>query len=261
MSSINDTILSKLAEEYAPSLSSNDAAFLSRIFSSGLETYIARLQAVGFAGMHQVLDAGCGFGQWSLSLAELNDTVTALDTSPDRITFLNKAASALRFGSLETHVGSIDRTELPAASFDGIFCYGVLFLTPWKQSLAEFSRLLRPGGRLYVNANGLGWYKHLWYNRPNPAKNYDPTEHAAKVLLNTWHYRNSNPIEPGMDILIEPEELHAELEALGFTSIQCDGEGKLRADSSKRTVIQPFFQSDYLGDTGVYEITAIKQGA
>lgn len=258
MHSVN-TQLKQLVDDYSLTLCANDAAFLGRIFSTGLETYASRLQAAGFSGMGAILDAGCGFGQWSLSLADLNQSVTAIDVSPDRIDFLNKAAKALAL-PLETHVSSIDATGLTANSFDAVFCYGVLFLTPWKESLAELSRLLRPGGRIYVNANGLGWYKHLWYNRPNAARDYDPAERAGKVLLNTWNYHNNAPVENGMDILIEPEELQIELETLGFSSILRAGEGQLRIGESATGDVQSFFQSEYLGDTGVYEMTAIKQG-
>ena len=249
-----DDALTVLIDEKAEIYPPNDAAFLKRIYASGLDVYVDRLRAIGFEGMRRVLDAGCGFGQWSLSLGVMNQSVTAIDISESRVDFTNLAAKEICPGKVEAHTGAIDRVDLPDAFFDGIFCYGVLFLTPWKETLAEFTRLLKPGGRLYVNANGFGWYKHLWYNAPNPAADYDPTERSARVLLNTWNYRNGRQIEPGMDILIEPDELRSELEALGHGDVLVGGEGTLRSGQGRKVEARPFFQSEYLGDTGVYEV-------
>lgn len=257
--SSKDVKLQSLVNQAASGLADNDAAFLRRIYGAGLDTYMARLKAVGFAGKGRVLDAGCGFGQWSLSMAELNDAVVSIDVAENRIRFLEKAAEAMCPGKVDAHVGSIGTTGLPEASFDGIYCYGVVFLTPWKESLAEFARLLAPGGTLYVNANGLGWYKHLWYNQPNPAEDYDPKEHAAKVLMNTWQYGKGERVEPGMDILIEPEEMVRELETLGFEAIRSGGEGTLRVNGASNELARPFFQAEYLGDTGVYEVLATRK--
>jgi len=255
---MSNKTLSHIVNKAAEKMPANDAAFLSRIYASGLDTYANRLRAIGFVGMDSVLDAGCGFGQWSLALADMNASVAAVDVADNRIEFIRRAGESLCPGKISPFVGSTSETNLPAMSFDGVFCYGVLFLTPWKESLAEFARVLKPGGRLYVNANGLGWYKHLWYNAPNPADDYDPTEHAARVLLNTWNYRKGQPIKPGMDILVEPDELRSELENLGFENICVGGEGTLRAGNDPVVEAKSFFQSEYLGDTGVYEVTATK---
>lgn len=257
MSSTDEKIQS-IVNHAAPGFSDNDAAFLRRIYGSGLEPYMDRLRVLGFEGKGRVLDAGCGFGQWSLSMAELNDAVVSIDVANNRIQFLQEAAETICPGKVEAHVGSVGTTDLPDASFDAVFCYGVVFLTPWKESLAEFARLLSSGGTLYVNANGLGWYKHLWYNQPNPAKDYDPKEHAAKVLMNTWQYGKGEPVEPGMDILIEPDEMVHELRKLGFDSIRSGGEGTLRVNGASHESARPFFQAEYLGDIGVYEVLAIR---
>ena len=252
-------LLSRIVRKALGALPGNDAAFLGRVYSSDLETYVNRLRAIGFINMERVLDAGCGFGQWSLALAGMNARVSAIDAADNRIEFLTKAGETLCPDSIDAFVGRIDDISLPGAVFEGVFCYGVLFLTPWKKSLAEMTRVLKPGGQLYVNANGLGWYKHLWYNAPNIADDYDPTEHAAKVLLNTWKYRKGEPLWAGVDILIEPDEIRAELEALGYGDIRMGGEGTLRTDSAPDLDVKPFFQPEYLGDTGVYEVLATKR--
>ena len=54
-------------------ITGNDAAFLSRVYQTGLTKYQERLRAISFYGLRHVLDAGCGFGQWTLSLSGLNE--------------------------------------------------------------------------------------------------------------------------------------------------------------------------------------------
>ncbi len=247
-----------IIERYTTTLPDNDARFLERMFNEGFDKYELRLRAAGFASHMEVLDAGCGFGQWSIALTRLNAQVTAIDASPTRIAFLRDAAAALAINNLETGTGSVTITGLPDAHFDAVFCYGVLFLTPWQETLKELTRVLKPGGLLYVNANGMGWYKHLWYSRHNAANDYDPTERAAKVMLNTWRYRNGLTIEPGMDILIEPEELCKALKHLGCEKIRWGADGTVHDSSWTGGEVPSFFPATYLGDTGPYETRARK---
>ncbi len=74
----------------------------------------------------------------------------------------------------------------------------------------------------------------------------------AEVLTNTWNYRRG--IWPqGGDVLIEPEDLRAALEGLGFSDIALGPEASLGEPS---IAVSPFFQGEYLGDLGVYEVLA-----
>jgi SAM-dependent methyltransferase len=247
--------LKTAVEAASVELEANSSAFLRRVFADGLAKYVQRLRQYGFEGHGDVLDAGCGFGQWSLALSELNRHVEAIDIAPDRVQFLTELALALGKTNLAVCQCSLSRLGFEDRSFDAVFCYGVIFLTRWRESLTEFARVMRPGGRLYVNANGLGWYKNLWYAAPNKTADYDPEYRAAQVWLNTWRYRNGQPVQDGFDILIEPHELESALSELGFENISCAGEGLLgRAPGAAGP--PPFFAATYFGDTGVYEIIA-----
>ena len=50
-----------------------------------------------------------------------------------------------------------------------------LLLHAWK-SLAELARVLRPGGRIYLSANGVGWYLFLWEEEHNKTADYDQNQ-------------------------------------------------------------------------------------
>ncbi len=251
--------IAAVVREFRADLGENDVSFLRRVFAGGLAPYRDRLEAIGFAGQARVLDAGCGFGQWALALAERNAAVAAVDAAAVRIRILARLAQLEARTNLTTRTASTTRTRYPDAHFDAVFCYGVLFATPWRQTLAEFARVLRPGGRLYVTANGFGWTKHLWYERPNAAADYDPRWHAAMTLLNTWGYEQGRRPRPGVHLLIEPEALTEELRRLGFGGLRTAAEGHLRAPGYRGPAARPFFRGEYRGDPGIYEVLARKR--
>lgn len=253
------TIINKVIQKHLPVLGDNSAQFLERVYGDDISTYAKRLEACGFTNHNRVLDAGCGFGQWTLSLAAMNTEVVGLDIFNDRVDFVDDLIASLGVENASVQQGSIESLQFDRHSFDAIYCYGTIFLTRWRESLSELCRVLRPGGTIYLNSNGLGWYKHLWVNEPNKASDYDPRERTAKVFLNTWQYDKGEEIEPGMDILIDPEELKAALGEHGVGNIRVGGEGLLRSPDFIGEAPKPFFQKEYLGDLGVYEVLATKR--
>lgn len=153
--------------------------------------------------------------------------------------------------------GSIHELPLPDESFDGVFCYGTIFCTPWKESLAEMTRVLRPGGRLYFTANDLGYILNMWLNRPNRQADFDPREAAAHTFLNTLRYEQERIHPEKGQIIITQDEAVSELESLGFSHIEAGSEGTINVNS-ENDAPEPFFQSEYYGFPACYEILAIK---
>jgi SAM-dependent methyltransferase len=252
------TVMRSVVADNASEIGHNDRLFLQRIYGEGLSKYVDRLKAIGFTGNDKVLDAGCGYGQWSLALAGLNNTVESCDISPLRIRFLEAMADKYHVTNLTAKVNGIDVMPYRDNHFDTVFCYGVIFLTPWRQSLRELTRVLKPSGRLYVNANGLGWYMFLWQEEHNKADDYDPKEIAAKCLSDTLVYDRKGIYEPGMNLIIEPQGIKRELEMLGFQHIQIAHEGGLHRDDSAPAP-KPFFKGEYNGQVGIYEVLASKK--
>lgn len=233
-------------------LGDNARRFISRIYKDGLGKYVDRIAAIGFTGQASVLDAGCGFGQWSLALASKNNRVHACDISKQRVALVNHLAMDLGQANLDVSVSSLNSLPFADASFDAVFCYGVIHALPWRTTIEEFKRVLRPDGKLYFTANGLGWYIFLFQEEYNKAKDYDPKKVAANALLDTLNYDREGVYRPGMNIILEPDSLRGELSAMAFRDIMISGEGGLHLDKGAQKP-EPFFKSEYFGLLGVFE--------
>lgn len=256
MNRLDPAVVAQRLDRHAARLGPTATAFARRCYDHGIAGYRARLQQYGFTGRANVLDAGCGFGQWALALAELNERVVACDVSSQRVALAAELARDAGIDNVTFAEASLSALPYPDASFDGVFCYGVLPLTPWRDALAELARLVRPGGALYVNANGFGWYKNLWQTEPNRSAEYDPRLVAARALLNTRRYDLGEPAEPGSEIVIEPTALREALTAVGFGQIVVADEGCAGASDLEAARAASFFRGAYGGDLGVYEVIA-----
>lgn len=130
--------------------------------------YRKRVAQLGFAGLGRVLDVGCGHGHWTAALAEVNDEVVGIDQSASRIGIAKEVTAG--FNNVTLEVGNAYPAPYPDESFDGIFCYGVFMFLDRDKALAEFHRILKPGGRLYVFTAARGWWlKMLRESWRNPA--------------------------------------------------------------------------------------------
>jgi SAM-dependent methyltransferase len=248
--------ISQWADFNRQQITGNDAAYLTRVYQDGLTKYRDRLSAIAFSGLGHVLDAGCGFGQWTLALSELNESVSACDISTARISALQKLSLAIERNNIEAKVSTFKPLRYPEAHFDAVFCYSVLPCVAWHEALREIHRVTKPGGTVYVNANGVGWYVHLWLNSPNQSEGYDPRKFAADTFVQTVEYERTGKFEGG-NLIIEKDNLVSFLSGLGFVQIITSGEGMLELGSNK-SCPTPFFKSEYYGLPGVYEVLARK---
>jgi SAM-dependent methyltransferase len=92
------------------------------------------------------LDAACGTGRFSEYLARCGHRVIGVDSSPDMLAYARQ-----RVPDGEFHVGELDRLPLPDDSVDVIVCALALEHVPLEPVLAEFARVLRPGGDLVIS--------------------------------------------------------------------------------------------------------------
>ncbi|MGH8372688.1 MAG: class I SAM-dependent methyltransferase [Gammaproteobacteria bacterium] len=107
------------------------------------------LLAEVFKGCRHVLDVGCGAGASTAALRQAGVLeVTGLDASP----YLLEHA-ARRYPELDFMQGLAEETRLETGDYDGISaCFLFHELPPryGDAALAEFNRLLQPGGRLAI---------------------------------------------------------------------------------------------------------------
>jgi SAM-dependent methyltransferase len=93
------------------------------------------------------LDAACGTGRFAEFLARRGHEVIGVDSSPDML-----ALARRRVPEGEFHLGELDRLPLPDDSVDVIVCALALDHVPRLEPvLAEFARVLRPGGDLVIS--------------------------------------------------------------------------------------------------------------
>lgn len=99
----------------------------------------------------RVLDAGCGNGRNARAVASRIDSVTAMDSSPEMLSFAEKNLVASRNAS--TRLGRLEDLPFEAASFDAVLCLAALHhVKPEDHAkvFAGFHRVLAPDGFLCV---------------------------------------------------------------------------------------------------------------
>jgi SAM-dependent methyltransferase len=106
------------------------------------------------------LDVGCGVGLYALWLAEAvgpAGRVVGIEPSAERVDAARSlVGGALPSGRLELREGDATAIDAPEATFDWIWCGDVLHhVQETGRALAEFVRVLRPGGRIIVKESQL----------------------------------------------------------------------------------------------------------
>ena len=134
-------VASRLQWEYREWRTPSRASFLQE------ELDHAMLDAVAWTPGERVLDVGCGTGIYSRKLIEKQLNITGLDMSSE---LLARAAA----NGLPLLQASGEQLPVANESFDTIFCHktAYLFAQP-NMALAEFHRVLRPGGRVLLSTS------------------------------------------------------------------------------------------------------------
>lgn len=103
----------------------------------------------------RILDAGCGTGAGLVWLANYGE-VTGLDLSGDALAF------SRRRGAPRLVRGSVTTLPFRDGAFDLVTSFDVLYhrwVPDDSAALAEFHRVLRPGGRLLLRVPALAWLR------------------------------------------------------------------------------------------------------
>jgi ubiquinone/menaquinone biosynthesis C-methylase UbiE len=119
---------------------------------------------VGFSGVapgHAVLDAGTGTGLAAVAAARATGRtgrVVAIDISAGMLRVARRDAFEQGSAPIEWVQGdAVDLPAYPSATFDFVLCAAALLYMPVPAALAEWRRLLRPGGTIAVSSMRAGW--------------------------------------------------------------------------------------------------------
>ena len=118
-----------------------------------------------------VLDAGCGNGNFGLEIAQQVKTLFGCDLTYEMLEYLSRRAREL--GTINLNLATGDLTSLPFKSsrFDLIYSYSTLYyIREMEQVLSEFHRVIRPGGmvilELATKYNIQAWHSRLRFDCP-----------------------------------------------------------------------------------------------
>jgi ubiquinone/menaquinone biosynthesis C-methylase UbiE/DNA-binding transcriptional ArsR family regulator len=115
------------------------------------------------------LDLGVGDGLLTLMLAEVAESVTAVDVSPEMLSQLRARAKRRGIRNVETVEAPIEDLPLPDGSFDVVVLSQALHHADRpSRALTEARRVLRPHGRLLVLdllAHGEEWVRDQLHDR------------------------------------------------------------------------------------------------
>lgn len=133
-------------------------------------------------GVVSVLDAGCGFGHWSLSLARAGFQLTATDISSEAVRMVENQSRQEGL-SITAEVCAMQELEHLGRRFDAIVCNSVLdHMPPHDAALAvrNISQVVEPGGIAYLSFDGL---KEMF------------AEEARQIVVHgdgTWQYMSGD---------------------------------------------------------------------
>lgn len=128
---------------------------------------------------HRILDAGCGSGPLLAVLRDRGAVVTGIDSSAK---MLELARQRLGAGASLRQADLRDPLPFTDGAFDDVVASLVLhYLQDWGPTLAEFRRVLRPGGRLIVSVD----HPFVAYALADPRPDY----HATTSYSFEWTLR------------------------------------------------------------------------
>ncbi len=216
-----------------------------------LNYYHNRLEGLGFFSLENVIDAGCGMGQWAIALSDLNRCIYGVDINTARLFIATEISQTMQKNNIQYQFSSLEKLPFKDSSMDGIFCYGVFMFTQMDMAVKEFYRVLKPGGRVYLNANAIGWYIHLFMDICIKEKKISMMMTILRILLRTALRKKQN-------IIISERWLKKLLKNNGFNIIDSGAEGSIQSSNIMKSSIPSAYESTYYGFPGVIEFLAEK---
>ena len=172
------------------------------------------------------------FGQWSIALAKQNNQVESIDPCKLRIETLRKFICSLDIKNINTRVLKLEEIDYPDNSFDSIFCYSVIFRTNPEAAIKKFKKIIKPGGKLYLCSNGLGWYLYNIIESPNKSLNFELNLAAIGAVNRAINKSVTNKYDE-FDDIISSVKLSSILKDYNFILDYVGAEGTLSINNIK----------------------------
>lgn len=130
------------------------------ILSYGIEYWVNLIRQLGQCDLDQrVLEVGSGDGQWLVAFTQCAREVVGIEPGNETFPLTLQTLDEYRcLDKVEAMQAPAEEIPLEGQSVDLIWCIGVFMFTRHQEALSEFQRVLRPGGRLVITANGLGYF-------------------------------------------------------------------------------------------------------
>lgn len=239
-------------------LSENDAGFLQRVYSGGLNKYKNHLARIGFVGKERILDAGCGFGQWTFAMAQTSKHVIGMDVDSQRLSVSTQLASINDVKNVEFRRANLEDIPDFEEAFDAVFCYSVVYLADCHKVFREFFRTLKKGGCLYICTNGPGWYLYNIIEGPNPSIDFRPRWYGLQTFWNTLIRKPSGFSPRAGARIMTPSGTKRALDRSGFDVVALGAEGTLATGDDQTLPPSPNYNARYMGLVNVFEVIARK---
>lgn len=108
---------------------------------------------VKFRRSELILDAGCGYGRFTIPLANQCGRVVAIDLSLSMLRRLNNNVRMFCLTNVDMIQADLRFLPFRSDCFDGVICWSTLYYIPkpyWRSIIADFSRILHEDGELLV---------------------------------------------------------------------------------------------------------------
>ena len=123
----------------------------STVHASG-EDLTRMVQLAELTGSEQVMDAGCGAGHTALAFAPKVAHVIAYDLTATMLEQVQRLASERQITNLTTGLGDVEYLPFDDESFDRVVSrYSAHHWPHPEKALAEFKRVLKPGGQFILS--------------------------------------------------------------------------------------------------------------
>ena len=129
--------------------------------SENIEDLHRQIADLGLVNNQRVLDIGAGDGRWTIPLALESKYMYAVEPDNERRKLLVKRieeAKDKKICSIEVQDGVAEKLSFMDNYFDLVFCCHVFPYLNQEPALREMTRVLKPGGKICVTSNGLGYF-------------------------------------------------------------------------------------------------------